>query len=152
MTWPGAPTLYYGDEAGLCGFTDPDNRRTYPWGREDEQMLEFHKAAIRLHKKYPVFTSGSLRFLHSEYNSVCYARFNNEQQAVVLFNNNDEERDITSKVWTAQIADGRKMRCAFATDANGFYENREGSLAVPVRNGMITVRMPATSAVVLIAE
>mgnify|MGYP002224581700 FL=1 len=32
MTWPGAPTIYYGDEAGLCGFTDPDNRRTYPWG------------------------------------------------------------------------------------------------------------------------
>ena len=30
MTWPGAPTLYYGDEAGVCGFTDPDNRRTYP--------------------------------------------------------------------------------------------------------------------------
>ena len=30
MTWPGAPTLYYGDEAGLCGWTDPDNRRTYP--------------------------------------------------------------------------------------------------------------------------
>lgn len=33
MTWHGAPTIYYGDEAGLCGFTDPDNRRTYPWGR-----------------------------------------------------------------------------------------------------------------------
>ena len=32
MTWPGAPTLYYGDEAGQVGFTDPDNRRTYPWG------------------------------------------------------------------------------------------------------------------------
>ena len=31
MTWPGAPTLYYGDEAGQVGFTDPDNRRTYPW-------------------------------------------------------------------------------------------------------------------------
>ena len=30
MTWPGAPTIYYGDEVGLCGFTDPDNRRTYP--------------------------------------------------------------------------------------------------------------------------
>ncbi len=28
MTWPGAPTVYYGDEAGVCGFTDPDNRRT----------------------------------------------------------------------------------------------------------------------------
>ena len=30
MTWVGAPTVYYGDEAGVCGFTDPDNRRTYP--------------------------------------------------------------------------------------------------------------------------
>ena len=30
MTWPGAPTIYYGDEAGVCGWTDPDNRRTYP--------------------------------------------------------------------------------------------------------------------------
>ena len=36
MTWPGAPTVYYGDEAGVCGFTDPDNRRTYPWGHEDQ--------------------------------------------------------------------------------------------------------------------
>ncbi|GFI58869.1 amylopullulanase [Muribaculaceae bacterium] len=32
MTWPGSPTIYYGDEAGVTGFTDPDNRRTYPWG------------------------------------------------------------------------------------------------------------------------
>ena len=31
MTWVGAPTVYYGDEAGVCGWTDPDNRRTYPW-------------------------------------------------------------------------------------------------------------------------
>lgn len=33
MTWPGAPAIYYGDETGVCGFTDPDNRRTYPWGK-----------------------------------------------------------------------------------------------------------------------
>ena len=38
MTWPGAPAIYYGDEAGLCGFTDPDNRRAYPWGNEDREM------------------------------------------------------------------------------------------------------------------
>ncbi|MFR5730855.1 MAG: alpha-amylase family glycosyl hydrolase [Clostridium sp.] len=39
MTWPGAPTLYYGDEAGVCGWTDPDNRRTYPWGFEDFELI-----------------------------------------------------------------------------------------------------------------
>ena len=38
--------LYYGDEAGVCGFTDPDNRRTYPWGNEDKSLLEFHKKMI----------------------------------------------------------------------------------------------------------
>lgn len=35
---------------GLCGFTDPDNRRTYPWGHEDQELLAFHKEMIRIHK------------------------------------------------------------------------------------------------------
>ena len=48
MTWPGAPTLYYGDEAGLCGWTDPDNRRTYPWGMENKELIDFHKEIIRI--------------------------------------------------------------------------------------------------------
>ena len=48
MTWVGAPTLYYGDEAGLCGFTDPDNRRTYPWGRENKELLNFYIEKVRL--------------------------------------------------------------------------------------------------------
>lgn len=47
MTWVGAPTIYYGDEAGVCGFTDPDNRRTYPWGREDHELLRFTKKRSR---------------------------------------------------------------------------------------------------------
>ena len=46
MTWPGAPTLYYGDEAGQVGFTDPDNRRTYPWGQEDQELIRFYKEMI----------------------------------------------------------------------------------------------------------
>ena len=38
---PGNPCLYYGDEAGLYGFKDPHNRKTYPWGREDKELVEF---------------------------------------------------------------------------------------------------------------
>ena len=63
MTWPGAPTVYYGDEAGVCGFTDPDNRRTYPWGHEDQEMLSFHKEMIRIHKEFPALRTGSLKLL-----------------------------------------------------------------------------------------
>ena len=51
MTWPGAPTLCYGEEVGVGGSTDPDNRRVYPWGIEDKEMLAFHKAIIALHRK-----------------------------------------------------------------------------------------------------
>ena len=54
MTWPGAPTVYYGDEAGVCGFTDPDNRRTYPWGHEDQYLVQFYRDAIRMHRELPV--------------------------------------------------------------------------------------------------
>ena len=61
MTWVGAPTIYYGDEAGVCGFTDPDNRRTYPWGREDHELIAFHKEAIRIHKEHPALRTGSLK-------------------------------------------------------------------------------------------
>ncbi|MGC4018714.1 MAG: hypothetical protein QM793_05480 [Muricomes sp.] len=50
MTWVGAPAIYYGDEVSLCGFTHPDNRRTYPWDNQDKEMLEFHKETIRIHK------------------------------------------------------------------------------------------------------
>lgn len=60
MTWPGAPTLYYGDETGLPGWTDPDSRRTFPWGQEDWDMMEFFRYLIRFHRKHPALINGSL--------------------------------------------------------------------------------------------
>ena len=60
MTWPGAPTIYYGDEAGVCGWTDPDNRRTYPWGNEDLELIEFHRYMTGIRKSNPAFRTGSL--------------------------------------------------------------------------------------------
>ena len=66
MTWPGAPTIYYGDEAGMCGWTDPDNRRTYPWGYEDKDLILFHRDMIRIHKENEVLKRGSVMFLHGD--------------------------------------------------------------------------------------
>ena len=59
MTWPGAPTIYYGDEAGMCGFTDPDNRRTFPCGREDQELITYHKEMIQIHKENRELVTGS---------------------------------------------------------------------------------------------
>lgn len=51
---PGNPCIYYGDEAGVYGFGDPFNRKTYPWGREDVELVEFFKklGAIRTSEEY----------------------------------------------------------------------------------------------------
>lgn len=84
MTWVGAPTIYYGDEAGVCGWTDPDNRRSYPWGKEDHELIRFHKEMIRIHKDYEVFSTGSLLYLHAENNLIGYGRFSEKEQAFVL--------------------------------------------------------------------
>ena len=89
MTWPGAPTIYYGDEAGVCGWTDPDNRRTYPWGHEDKELIEFHKAVINIHKSVPALIDGSYKNLFGEYNVIAYGRFKRSSQAVTIVNNND---------------------------------------------------------------
>ena len=94
MTWPGAPTLYYGDEAGVCGFTDPDNRRTYPWDNPDEELIRFHKEMIAIHKEHRALRTGSLKMLSAEYQYLAYGRFNREEQFVVLINNDDRARRV----------------------------------------------------------
>lgn len=89
MTWPGAPTIYYGDEAGVCGFTDPDNRRTYPWGNEDLELIEFHRDVIRIHKRNIALKKGSFRPLHEDYNVIAFGRFYLDNILFTIVNNND---------------------------------------------------------------
>ena len=59
MTWPGAPTIYYGDEAGVCGWTDPDSRRTFPWGKENLELAEFHRYLTGIRNRNRAFRTGS---------------------------------------------------------------------------------------------
>ena len=72
---------------GLCGFTDPDNRRTYPWGKEDRELFEFHKEMIRIHKEERPLRKGSIKLLLADYNILAYARFQEDEQIVVVLNN-----------------------------------------------------------------
>ena len=58
MTFPGVPCIYYGDEAGVEGFKDPFNRRTYPWGQEDQELLTWYKQVIAVHNRYDIFKTG----------------------------------------------------------------------------------------------
>ena len=62
FTLPGCPSVYYGDEALMEGYKDPFNRRTYPWGREDKEILGFFRHLGRLRREREELRLGSIRF------------------------------------------------------------------------------------------
>lgn len=146
MTWPGAPTIYYGDEAGVCGFTDPDNRRTYPWGHEDKELIAFHKEIIRIHKTHQEFLTGSLKYLDADYNVIGYGRFNREGQSVILVNNNDYEITREVSVWYLGIPKECVLNCLMLTTWEGYSTEPK---QYPVISGKVKVTLPATSAIIL---
>lgn len=60
---PGIPSIYYGDEAGMEGYRDPFNRRCYPWGRENLDLIEFTKQLAQVRKGSKAFQQGNLEFI-----------------------------------------------------------------------------------------
>lgn len=146
MTWPGAPTVYYGDEAGLTGWTDPDNRRSFPWGKEDKELIEFHKAMIQIHKKYSAFRTGSVEFLYTDYGIISFGRFDKKEQFVIVLNNNAIEKQISIPVWSIGIGLYSIMERLILTDIESFYvEPKE----YKVEAGILTVTLPPYSSLVL---
>ena len=146
MTWPGAPTIYYGDEAGVCGFTDPDNRRTYPWGKEDLALIDFHKAAIKVHKEHEEFLTGSIKYMVADYNVIGYGRFNKKAQNVILVNNNYHEITKEIPVWDLGVPRECTMYSLIQSTEEGYTTER---VEYPVKAGAITVTLPKTSAIVI---
>lgn len=144
MTWVGAPTLYYGDEAGVCGWTDPDNRRSYPWGREDNELIRFHKEMIRIHRDYQVFKTGSMLYLHSENGLIVYGRFQGEEKAVIAVQTGGTQREIQVDVWRLGLKDGEKIASMMATDQQGFSLE---ALVLTVKDGKVSIPVGENGAV-----
>lgn len=146
MTWPGAPTIYYGDEAGVCGFTDPDNRRTYPWGHERTDLIDLHRDLILIHKRYEALKKGSFQFMECEINLLVYARFTNDEHFVIIANNSELRRDLNVKVWYAGTPMTGRMKRLIATSQNGYSIMPE---YYDVENGKIRITVNPFSALIL---
>lgn len=146
MTWVGAPTIYYGDEAGLCGFTDPDNRRTYPWGREDKELINYHKALIRIHKRNPELINGSLKFVLSEHNVIGYGRMKKNECSLIILNNGETEVSYEIPVWYLGVPMEGVMERLMLTTENGYNEEKEEYYVI---SGRIRVTLPKTSGIIL---
>lgn len=86
MTHPGIPSIYYGDEIGMEGGTDPYNRAPYNWEQRDSSIMELYRSAIALRKEYPVFVDGSFEPCSMGEDVYGYRRTNKEDDILVLIN------------------------------------------------------------------
>lgn len=146
MTWPGAPTLYYGDEAGVCGWTDPDNRRTYPWGKEDTELIDFHRAAIKIHKENKALRTGGFKAIFGEYNAIGYGRMLEENVIAVAINNDGVEREFKMPVWQLGITDEDILERLIVSNKESFsIEPKE----YYVETGFVTIKMEPFSGAIL---
>lgn len=146
MTWPGAPTIYYGDEAGLCGWTDPDSRRVYPWGHEDEELIQYHKELIRIHKEHQVLRTGSILFLFGEYQCISYGRFDDNEHIVVAINISQDTRHMEIPVWRLGVTQPTRMARVILTDAGGFSIETK---VYQVQSGKLILDCPPETAVLV---
>ena len=142
MTWPGAPTIYYGDEAGVCGWTDPDSRRTYPWGEEDLELLEYHRYMIGIHKRLSVLRKGSVKPLLAGRDVIAYGRMYKKYHAVTVINNGETERCLEIPVWQLGITDDVPVARVMLTTESGY---NVGKIQYPVKDGILRVELPPFS-------
>ncbi|MDE7225653.1 MAG: glycoside hydrolase family 13 protein, partial [Ruminococcus sp.] len=100
---PGVPSIYYGDEAGLQGYKDPFNRRCYPWGNEDGELIAFVSELSRVRKSIPNLKSGRTYFVINEGRQVTdervigFTRQGTPEDYIFFVNRSDETvmlRDI----------------------------------------------------------
>ena len=99
VAWPGAPTVFYGDEVGVTGDEDPDNRRTFPWpdqgGVPDEALRAEVKRLIAIRREHPVLALGALGApLYQDAHVVVAPRVLDGEVALIAVNNADAERTV----------------------------------------------------------
>ncbi|ELC8444107.1 glycoside hydrolase family 13 protein [Clostridium perfringens] len=102
MTLPGVPLIYYGDEAGLLGHKDPENRKTYPWGRENKEILEYYSFFGNFRKNEEVLKKGEFYIYKDTPDEIlAFKRFYENKEMIIIIN-----RDIYNKKITLNTKEG----------------------------------------------
>ena len=91
---PGCPSIYYADEAGMEGYKDPFNRRPYPWGREDEELLAHYRRLGTLRKRQEVLRLGDIRFFQAGDKHLGFSRSYNGQSVKIYANRSADSWEI----------------------------------------------------------
>lgn len=139
FTFPGVPCIYYGDEAGLEGYSDPYNRGTYPWGREDQELLDWYKKIISLRNTYPALYEGEWLPLYARQDVYSFLRVKNTEMIAVCAN-----RNVNSEVGV--LLDLRRW-------GKGFWQDLlNQDLKYQVKDDLTEIILPPLSGLVLLKK
>jgi glycosidase len=148
LTLRGIPEIYYGDEIGMPGGGDPDNRRDFPGGwigdsndaftetgrtPGQREIFSYVQSLLRLRREHAALRFGKLWHLASDDSSYVFARETEEERLVVAFNNADQPRELR-----IPLADTPAQKAA---EAGRLFGDAKAELA----GGEIRITMPARS-------
>ena len=149
FTVPGAPTVFYGDEVGISGDDDPDDRRTYPWadkgGIPDQTMFTHYQTLNTIRRLNDVLVNGDFKILLADdaTGTVAYGRKANNQAAVIIVNRSNSAQSGSIPV-AGYLPNGVMLNRAYAVGTGS-------ASSVTVADGAISGSLGPLSAVVFIS-
>ena len=139
MTYPGAPTIYYGDEIGMVGADDPDDRRGMTWGQGNKEIVEWYATMAKIRSEYTALRTGDIKMLSVNDNVLAYTRSDKDASLLVMSNNS--EKDIKADI----DFKGNGL-------ADGTYKDLVNGTEYEVKDGVANVTVPAYRGCVLVAK
>ncbi len=144
MTYPGAPSIYYGDEIGMAGGHDPANRAAFPWHAPeswDRDLLHDFQRMIALRKAHPALRRGSFVPLYAEGDVFAFLREYEGETFVIALNSASATRRIELDL-SGKLADGSRLHEAWTKETVGVEAGKVRDLELAPRSGRVFASKP----------
>jgi cyclomaltodextrinase / maltogenic alpha-amylase / neopullulanase len=139
MTYPGAPSIFYGDEVGLPGASDPDCRRSFPWNHPEQwdvEVFTYHKQLIALRHAHPALRTGSWHRIYADLDVFAFVRMLGDQRILVVVNVANEQRTVIAPI--AELFTNQRPLTALYGSAQALIDELGLlQITVPARSGGI---------------
>lgn len=138
LTFPGAASIYYGDEVGLPGRLDPDSRRGFPleahWERD---VLDYHRKLIALRHAYPALRTGAYQVLFAQAEAYVFARILGAEELIVAVNAGTALAKVSLDAPSLKSQPSKLLYGSADVEWSGEGESRQLKLSIPPRTGCI---------------